>query len=377
MDEPLFISNSELSTETESASRRAVVWTMIALIACLLLGEVALRITGWPRAVPYELGGEEYNAVAGVMNRGDVPEIMVVGSSRARESVVLPLLKSRLSERMGRDVVVGNFATSGGRASDVEAIVSRALRAMHPPKIILYGVAERDMNATGAVFDQTPRFWNYADWKKTMDAAGTKRLLPELATVTRNEIGRHIRLLGTREQIRLTLRQKLDGTFRDARDTLIYGQLTDWQRNSPHRSLVDRPAPADRVSQNARDFDRRDWPFPDPTMTACLRRMIAQVEASGAQLILYEVPPSRAVRRALPATVYPAFIKAIEEEASGKRQVRFETLNRLNVTLSDRDFREMTHVNLNGSTKLTNALADVIATPHTMQNATPTTVPAK
>jgi hypothetical protein len=375
VEEPLFISNSEAIPDAETRAGGAVLRTVGFVLLAIVLCEVALRATGWPRAIPYELGGEEYNAVAAALNRDDAPEILVVGSSRAREAINLPLLKQVLSERAGRDVSVGSCAVSGAHTSDVEAIVSRALRTKNPPKYILYGIAERDINRTGGAFDQATRFWNLDDLRGVMAAHGAGKILPELATVARNEIGRHFRLLGMREQIRLTVRQKLTGTHRDAKETLIYGQLTDWQKGSPRRSLQTKPAPRERVLQNIRDFQRRE--YPDVNLIACLERTIARFGNGKTELILFEVPPSRAVRKALPPNVYPSFLQTVDEQTKGKPDVQFFTTNRLALDLGDRDFREMAHLNLNGATKMTQALVDAIypAKKKKKPATTPTTQP--
>lgn len=366
MEEPLFISNSELQPQEAARAKRRIITTILAVLLILLACEITLRVSKWPRQIPYELGGEEYNAVAAAIARGDVPEVLVVGSSRAREAVNLPLLKQLLSERFGRDVSVGSFATSGAHTSDVEAIVSAALRAPHPPRTILYGIAERDLNRTGGAFDQATRFWNVDDWRGVMRDVGTGKILPELATVVRNEVGKHVRLLGRREQIRLLARQKLTKTFRDARDTLIYGNLSDWQRSASRRSLQNRPAPADRVRQNIRDFQRRE--YPDDNLIACLHRTLNHFSTGQSEFVLFEVPPSRAVRRALPPEIYASFLQTMNDQLQGAKHARFLTINRLGVGLSDRDYREMAHLNLSGATKMTQALVDHVG---------PTTQPTK
>ncbi len=373
MEEPSFISNSESSPLAEREAGRSILRTIVIVLAVLIACEVALRVGGWPRSIPYELGGEEYNAVAAALNRNDAPEVMVVGSSRAREAVNLPLLKQVLSQRAGRDVTVGSCAVSGAHASDVEAIVSRAMRTARPPKVILYGIAERDFNRTGGAFDKATAFWNLDDWKRVMDA-GTERVLPELATVVRTEIGRHFRVLGQREQIRLSVRQALTGTHRSAKDSLIYGQLSDWQRSKSRQSLQTRPARRDRVLQNIRDFQRSD--YPDAIMVASLRRTIAQFGNGDAKFILFEVPPSRAVKTELNrsnATIYPSFLQTTEEEANGKPNVAFYRVDQLGIAPNDRDFREMAHLNLTGATKFTNALANLLYPPPATQ---PTTHPS-
>lgn len=357
MDEPLFISSSERSLDADRAARSSVALTLLVVLGVLLACEVALRATGWPKEVPYELGGEEYNAVAGVMNRNDLPDVMIVGSSRAREAVALPMLQELLSTRAGRPIRVGSCATSGALASDVDAIVSRALRTRKPPRIILYGIAERDLNLSSPMFDQATRFWDFDDWRDA-SSAGLKRTLPELATVVRNEAGRHLRILGEREQIRLTLRQRLTRSFLGARDTLLYGKLTDWQKGSPRRSLATRPARKDRIDQNVRSFQRNV--YPNGNLRDCLERLIARCEETRTQLVLFEVPPSRVIRRALPKEVNPRFLQTVTELTEDKRNVKFLTATQLELYFNDRHYREMAHLNLNGATLLTQKLTDAI-----------------
>ena len=92
------------------------------------------------------------------------------------------------------------------------------------------------------------------------------------------------------------------------------------------------------------------------------------------QLVLFEVPPSRAVRRALPSNIYPTFLQTVDAQTKDKPNVRFYTTNRLALSLSDRDFREMAHLNLSGATKFTEALTNAIYP--AKKRKKPATVPA-
>ena len=48
----------------EYETRRAFPWAFLLSILIIIGVEVALRLSGWPKQVPYEIGFEEYPAVA-------------------------------------------------------------------------------------------------------------------------------------------------------------------------------------------------------------------------------------------------------------------------------------------------------------------------
>ncbi len=209
--------------------RTRVPWGFIFSLLILAGFELWLHLSHWPKKIPYRLDLDEYYAVAATLDRHDPADITIIGSSRARESIDVPVVRSILRRETGQHLSVANYGVGGGRAYVFESITRQILRAKHPPRVIILGTAERDFGNAGDIYDQAPIYWNLDDWKAEYNRRGVK-VLDDLPTVIRTYLGKIYLTLGYREQLNLRIRQILAGEH----DTLsqLDGELTPWQPQS-------------------------------------------------------------------------------------------------------------------------------------------------
>ena len=101
MDRPLSTSSSR-----EPALPVGFPWALILAIAAVACVEIVFR-SAEPRAlIPYDLGRLEYEATAQFLEIYGPAEVSIIGSSRAREGIAVPVLADRLTSALRGDVPI-------------------------------------------------------------------------------------------------------------------------------------------------------------------------------------------------------------------------------------------------------------------------------
>ena len=93
-----------------------------------------------------------------------------------------------------------------------------------------------------------------------------------------------------------------------------------------------------------------------------MRETVRVLQQAGVDVVLYEQPASAGLQAALPKTVMPEY-HALMEELGDEFGVPYWTAEEMGIELRDRDWREHSHLNLRGATKVASALAESIVTP--------------
>lgn len=316
-------------------------WALVGALLILLLVEIGLRVSGWPKKIPYELELDEYFAVSAAIDEYPTPDVLIVGSSRAREAIDLPKFRQQLRETTGKKFSVASYAVSGGRAYVIDAITQRVLREKHLPKIILFGGAERDLSIDPSMYDQASLYWNLHDWKLAWQQRGGE-VLGDLPVVIRNYLGNIYTTLGRREQLRLAASHWLKHD--SGSPGPIAGELTIWQINNSRRSIAKFP-PGD-VSGYARSVARP--PFPNADMLGAVDRLAAACAQKHVRLIIFQVPIPRVLAANLPRGTETKYADAVRQICE-KRGATFIVASELSPGLSDRSFRDTSHLNITGA----------------------------
>jgi hypothetical protein len=334
-------------------------WALIGAILIVLLAEGVLRYSHWPKILPYEMGRMEYFVASEQIDRAGAAEVSIVGSSRTRESLVVPELAKRLSDAAGRKVTVASYACSGAYTSDFEAVTKRLLRAKQRPKVILIGVGERDLSAGGGLWDQVALFQNLHDLHEDYGERGIE-VLNDLPVVIRHNVGTYWRTLGLREFLHYQIVARVLGNNEPRVKSPAEGGLSIWQQSSPSRNLVKKAVKKSRVLERA-EATREDE-MPAPQLANALNDLAYECHRRGVQLIFYEVHRSNALRKAFPRAIYAHFLRIVDDVAE-RNCARFVKLGDLGLKLTDSDMREPSHMSFRGAHKLTQALADRIVKP--------------
>lgn len=334
-------------------------WALIGAIVIVLLAELALRQSHWPKILPYDKERMEYYVAAEQIDRAGPAEVSIVGSSRTRESLVVPEMAKRLSVAAGRRVSVASYACSGAYPSDFEAVVRKLLRAKVKPKVILIGTGERDLINGGRLFDEVATFQSYHDLRQDYDERGFE-VTNDLPVVIRHSIGRYWRTLGLREFLRYQIVQRVLGHNEPRVKSPAEGGLTLWQQSSPSSNLTKRTITNSRVLAKAAATQEDE--MPDPQLLNALNDLAYACKESHVPLVFYEVHRSNALRKAFPEAIYAHFLQIIDDVAE-RNGARFVKLSDLGLKLTDADMREPSHMSYRGAMKLTGAVTDRVVKP--------------
>jgi hypothetical protein len=350
-------------------------WAFALAILIIIGVEIGLRATGWPKKIPYDLGLDEYFTAAAHIDRHGPADVAILGSSRARESIDVPQLRRMLETELGRKVRVANYAASGARTGDAEAIIERLLRDPHPPTLIVLGISERDLAMEPGMYDRVPIFWDLSNIEEVWARGEKQNAIENLPTAIRNTIAKYWWTLHYREQIRLRIRQFV--TREKTYDSPAAGDNTPWQKINPGRTLASRPKTAAQMKGFIRELHYKR--YPDPQLRDSLERLCKMFKNSKTQLIIYEIPIAKPMLKYLPSPrLYEdRYIRTVKRiaNANGVRFVRVANL-RIRPEISDRDFREPIHMGAKGAKRFTKALGERVIAPTLKAQNAPTTAPA-
>lgn len=289
-------------TEYRETSSTRVPWAFLLAIGIVIAFEAFLH-TRNPRAlIAYpQLGAAmdqtiTYTAARQFMEQEPV-EVALIGSSQMREGVAMPRLIEAVKERAGRDVSIANYAMRGSRVDAMQAAVQHLLDQKHKPKLIVIGIAVRDLRTQEIDYPRLSLFWDLHEWltyEQPQLGWESTRYLP---TVIRNEASKVSYTLRYREQLAIEATRPFASVFgiklvRESNP--IVGELS-WQLSygKGERSLADPKVNPKRLFDGAwKNHAYEEGPRPSEPMTQRLQMMIRQIQASGVSAILVEMPVS-------------------------------------------------------------------------------------
>jgi hypothetical protein len=329
--------------------------------------ELAVRWVHPSGTVPYTVEGHgEYRALGPEIEAFGAAQVSIVGSSRVREALLLPLLRRHLERGSGAAPSVASYAIGGAHAAEVELVVRKLLAADTPPDLIVYGLTPRQL-----VDKKRPRnsayLWDLSAWWEERRVRGgmIDKFLPQ---VVRNELTQRVHAYRYREEIAAAFATPASEDFwghlitglvqRDTPRSPMRGELTVWQRNRP---WVSRNVSAARV----RRYVDSVWTPGRWSMERQERRLDAilkRCREAGVPLVLFEVPTAPILRAHLPEGAYRRYRVAVGGVAQA-HGVPFLTVEDLGLELTRRDFREQSHLNQGGASKLTRAVAERVVLP--------------
>lgn len=363
-------SSSSTSSSRSGGPARLPVAFLVAL-AVILAVETLLRLSDVRALIPYAWGIEEYDSSAIRLREYDAPHLLVIGSSRARESLDLPTLAPALEAGLGRSLSIGNHALSGARAAEAKAVLQLALRK-GKPELVLLGVSPRLLQGRRQFLDRQARFWSCAQiWQA--------RSLPDAPALTtiaaRTQLGGLIRTLRYRDRLSgaldaaLTVLQRTEGLGSALRTLHLEplespqaGGRTLFQQETPYASLATRPVPDTWIAA-ALERVIEDGEYELTAERAdTLRAIFTLCREAEVDLLMFEIPMSRDLVRLLPMGTMEVFRHALRGLAA-EQGVSLVELSELGVIFDDADFYEPSHLNRVGAQKLSRALAEQVLLP--------------
>jgi hypothetical protein len=335
-------------------------WALLMAVGILVVVEVLFRRVLFRNRVIYHAGAREYLLAAEQLKSPGPANVCFVGSSRARESIVVPEVK-RLLEAHERQDTVANYALGGGQAQETYWAVRRLLAGKRKPDLILYGVSPRQFLGRGEHFSSAAFLWDLGDWYEQSSEHGMEagKLLPK---VIRNEIKQRYVTFAARDARKQILLRILG---RDTDPCPIIGQLTPWQKLKPDVSLAVHPANEQDVRNYIATNTRRQR-YADPTQVGYVKKTIRLCRDAGVPLVLFEVPVAEILRRCYPDGIYDHFYQTIAEfQQPG--DLPFVPIAQLKPGLTDKHFREPSHTNYGGAVRFTRALTRQVILPRLRQ----------
>jgi hypothetical protein len=333
----------------------------------LLVLELGARWAHPSGTVPYTVEGHgEYRALAPELDAFGAARVSVVGSSRVREGLLLPLLRRHLEREGGVGASVASYGMGGARVAEVAIVVRKLLAAEAPPHLIVYGLTPRQLLDKGRPRNSA-YLWDLAGWWEERLVRG--RMLDQfLPQVLRNELVHLARAYRYREEIAAAFEtpaseafwEQLHGglTRRDTPLSPMRGELTVWQRTRP---LISRNVSAAHVRGYV-DSVWKPGAWSMERQERKLEAMLRRCREAGVPVVLFEVPTAPILRKHLPEGASSRFRAAVAR-ATEAHGVPFLSVEDVGLDLTRLHFREQSHLNQRGAAKLTRAVAERVVLP--------------
>lgn len=346
-------------------ARSRLLTTLAVAALTLLAAEGATRLWRGTATLPYTPGVRAYRAFDAEVDELGAAPVSIVGSSRSREALLVPPLAEAWGLPAGPGGVA-NYSMAGSQAADVEVVVRRLLGADPPPRLLVYGMSARQLQAGDDRLEGKGQFlWRLSDWWRVRGELGSDadRLLP---AALKNELAAQSVLFSFRGELVDALQDKDPGALPKAWARLwappstkahpMRGTLPPWQQGR-NRNASRKVSDAHVKKYVGTRFDIPGWP--DTWQVPHLRALVDVAQAAGVTVIFVEVPLNDRLRRQLPPGTEEGFRRVVREVAAA-HGVRFLEADSLGLTFEDADYREQSHMNLRGAERFSRAVASAL-----------------
>ena len=340
------------------AIRRHAGQVVALALACLMLVSVEAGVRRInPRSLMrYEESVDAYRIVRQTLDTEGAPDICFVGSSRCRDGVVMPVVAKACWP-----ATVGNFSLPGATALVVRLSVRRIVNADPKPRLILYGVTPRQLRAyipeqIGGGVEGLVGPGDLPMLAMTPDASAHDMFEATL----RNGISSRVRAISFRDG----LKARVFRPETKQRPYHMHGALSAAQVPKKQPRLCDNPYTPERARTYVYpDGGEDNRVYVDSQLTHIEGIMDLCADA-GVPLVLFEIPSSATLERALPEGM---LVQATEKIAAvaEKKGVRFVRLSDMGLAFTEADFRDISHLNNTGARRLTDALLESVILPLT------------
>lgn len=299
----------------------------------------------------------DYDAVLLATELLPAPDVVVMGTSRAREAVQSPDLVARLRKRLGRGVVVRNYGVASGRIDTSIALLDRLAAVDKLPRVAIVAVDGSDFRDLTAPANRF-RLVSASTAAQDLDRNG----LPSEGDVT-HILGNSdwLRLRRARPTVHYRLVRRGDYDAGDAMDNnAAYGGTSAWARAYEERLARRRRPP--RMKPNPAYVARVVGGYVvREAQLAKLRVLVDAAIARGVQVVLAELPVAPPVREATPVTEARDVVRAELERLAGHSCVRAFAVVSQDPEFSVVEFRDPSHVNARGARYFSKLIAPTVA----------------
>jgi hypothetical protein len=333
----------------------------VALAALIVLTvEIVLHCLPTGALLGYGDGLGSYYEVRHSIELQGAAEVAILGESRAREAVLMPMLDGLCETLLGRDVRTANYACPDARTTEMLLVTKEMLGSARKPALVMYLISPRGLLRNDRNLQREEVFGVFPD----VCAGNSALALASLAERPMWDLRNGLQKVSYTFRYRYRFRNFLASAPRQ-REMLspIQGDYTTWQRYVSNRSLVSHPVSDAHIRDYvARLLDENGEYVLGDSRVAALRDIAKLCAEAGVELVLVSAPISDDLARLKPAGLMERFdgtVRTVAEEMG----VRYLTAADLGVSLDRGDFREQSHLNRNGAEKMTRALVEQIIVP--------------
>ena len=333
----------------------------VVVIALLVLLEVGFRLVDQERLLAYYPNNEEMFTLKHSLDiHNGATDICFMGSSRAKEGIVVPVFKSAVELGLGKEVQVANYACVGAKTTEVLAIMRYIAKKASRPQLIFYGVSPRQFLGETVSLERASIFMDFVDWRRSRElyqAEPEINLIPNLIRNQLSELSVFFKYRKKFSHEAMAFAAKILSN-EDRLYTSIKGEMTRYQVKYPEMSLVSRPI-SDAVVRRYLGGLSVNGRYPMAEINfVFLSKMLALADDLGCRVILFEVPVSDILKKHYPSGTYATFLEKTRAVAV-TNNTSFYTANELGLVFTEKHFREQSHLNLVGATMLSKRLAQL------------------
>lgn len=353
-----------MSSSTSSSDRRpGIPWGALWCVLFVLLAEIVCRQL--PASFFLTMDQHDYRdddtldyaAVDLAIELLPAPDIVVIGTSRARESVQSATLAMHVSSSLGCDLpTIRNYGTAGGRIDISVSLVDRMISEHKLPRVVVVALDASDFRDT----EPNPDRFRYADLFTLGDEID-RNGLPSEAEMTAI-IGNSIPLQLARA--RPTLRHRLVGRGRWGgtwvmENNSAYGGMTGWSRADLRRETQGRPTEM-KVTKGRIARVAKAYAIDEDRLTR-LGELIERLRSLGVAVAVVEIPASPPVREQSSVVAAQHRLRAEIARLVEPPCVTGWTAPGFEDDFGLREFRDPSHLSARGSAHYTRLIAPVVA----------------
>jgi len=302
---------------------------------------------------------EEISTINRVIVTCPRPSVVVLGNSRARESVICPMLARDMGLTDGE---VRNYDSSGANAETTCALVRlMALKRKCPP-VVVWPVSPRELTWTGS----PPSYFAPLS-QPTKNTVSTSRGIGIWLSCA---VSRNLRVSWLRD-----LMLKPQTAVPSLGDKTYWQMLNEKHlREGRERSFKRASVSAADIARTMTDLEMGKRSTLDSNGCAYAEQALADLRSARCRVILAEVPVSIPFRNAYPPRVYDAFLDFFRR-VSKEHGATFLELPTGRDSFTDADVADVTHCNWTGATRFTQRLIplvrEAVSAPPAPQSASP------
>lgn len=297
----------------------------------------------------------DYVAVGTAIERLPPADVVVIGTSRAREGIRSGDLAELVREQAGAEVDVRNYGVAAGRADVWPALFDRLVSEGKPPRVLVAALDASDFRDPAP----TSSRFRFVDLATLSDEIQRNGLPDEtdMTAVLGNSVP--LRLAALRPWIRHHLVDRGEERAEGARTkNTALGGISRWAREYEEAADRTGAAPAMRAERTQVEHTIEGYAVRRDRLRA-LQHLAAATRAAGVALVVIEIPPAPQVRVEPVVGVARARLHAGLDALAGPCLTLWKA-DAVEDDFGSDSYRDPSHLNARGARRLTQLVAPLV-----------------